>query len=156
MNVFFTCKNTLVILLQLYRLYVVYSESHKKTKKKSNNDFELNNISIISKPDMYGSRKRSPVRKKEKRNKKQKRKYEAEKPSTSEEDTSSESEYKNKKSRLVTFSIVSIYNHPTHACSQEDAIAERHRLLDCQFSHEQPPQNLREKPQENDKSQNKR
>ena len=29
MNVFFTCKNTLVIALQLYRLYVVYAE--KKT-----------------------------------------------------------------------------------------------------------------------------
>ncbi|XP_063233603.1 transmembrane protein 26 [Bacillus rossius redtenbacheri] len=29
MNVFFTCKNTLVILLQLYRLYVVYSEARR-------------------------------------------------------------------------------------------------------------------------------
>lgn len=34
MNVFFTCKNTLVILLQLYRLYVVYSESRKNNLKK--------------------------------------------------------------------------------------------------------------------------
>uniref|UniRef100_A0A336M1F4 CSON007663 protein n=1 Tax=Culicoides sonorensis TaxID=179676 RepID=A0A336M1F4_CULSO len=33
MNVFFTCKNTLVILLQLYRLYVVHTENHKNKKK---------------------------------------------------------------------------------------------------------------------------
>lgn len=32
MNVFFTCKNTLVILLQLYRLYVVHTENHKHKK----------------------------------------------------------------------------------------------------------------------------
>ncbi|XP_060519074.1 transmembrane protein 26 [Cylas formicarius] len=44
MNVFFTCKNTLVILLQLYRLYVVYSEHNKKSE-----DFNLTDISIISK-----------------------------------------------------------------------------------------------------------
>ncbi|XP_066260720.1 transmembrane protein 26 [Euwallacea similis] len=50
MNVFFTCKNTLVILLQLYRLYVVHSEH---TKKKSA-DEELTNIAIISKGDMCG------------------------------------------------------------------------------------------------------
>uniref|UniRef100_A0A182VWL4 Transmembrane protein 26 n=1 Tax=Anopheles minimus TaxID=112268 RepID=A0A182VWL4_9DIPT len=36
MNIFFTCKNTLVILLQLYRLYVVNSENRKAaaTKRK--------------------------------------------------------------------------------------------------------------------------
>uniref|UniRef100_A0A182SXY4 Transmembrane protein 26 n=1 Tax=Anopheles maculatus TaxID=74869 RepID=A0A182SXY4_9DIPT len=36
MNIFFTCKNTLVILLQLYRLYVVNSENRKAaaTKKR--------------------------------------------------------------------------------------------------------------------------
>ncbi|CAO1397833.1 unnamed protein product [Diamesa hyperborea] len=34
MNVFFTCKNTLVILLQLYRLYVVQSENNKSKSKK--------------------------------------------------------------------------------------------------------------------------
>lgn len=34
MNVFFTCKNTLVILLQLYRLYVVQSESRKGKSSK--------------------------------------------------------------------------------------------------------------------------
>lgn len=61
MNVFFTCKNTLVILLQLYRLYVVYSESMKKPDKKK--DFELTNISIISKPNMYGDHKRKSRRK---------------------------------------------------------------------------------------------
>ncbi|XP_069691931.1 transmembrane protein 26 [Periplaneta americana] len=32
MNVFFTCKNTLVIVLQLYRLYVVHSETRKLRK----------------------------------------------------------------------------------------------------------------------------
>ncbi|XP_030754883.1 uncharacterized protein LOC115881510 [Sitophilus oryzae] len=53
MNVFFTCKNTLVILLQIYRLYVVYSEHNKKE-----DDVELTDISIISKGDVYsGSRK---------------------------------------------------------------------------------------------------
>lgn len=156
MNVFFTCKNTLVILLQLYRLYVVYSESHKKTKKKSSNDFELSNISIISKPEMYGSRKRSPVRKKEKRNKKQKRKYEEEKPSTSEDDTSTESEYKNKKSRLVSLSIVRNHNHLINFSLQKNAVKKRHRLLDRQFPHEQPPQNLREDPQKIDEPQSER
>uniref|UniRef100_A0A182FNZ4 Uncharacterized protein n=1 Tax=Anopheles albimanus TaxID=7167 RepID=A0A182FNZ4_ANOAL len=37
MNIFFTCKNTLVILLQLYRLYVVHSENRKvaATKQRS-------------------------------------------------------------------------------------------------------------------------
>ncbi|XP_044731818.1 LOW QUALITY PROTEIN: transmembrane protein 26 [Chrysoperla carnea] len=51
MNVFFTCKNTLVILLQLYRLYVVYSENHqpKSSKQRSKRDFELSTISIIAK-----------------------------------------------------------------------------------------------------------
>ncbi|XP_055547975.1 transmembrane protein 26 [Wyeomyia smithii] len=33
MNIFFTCKNTLVILLQLYRLYVLNSENRKAPKK---------------------------------------------------------------------------------------------------------------------------
>uniref|UniRef100_A0A182LUQ9 Transmembrane protein 26 n=1 Tax=Anopheles culicifacies TaxID=139723 RepID=A0A182LUQ9_9DIPT len=34
MNIFFTCKNTLVILLQLYRLYVVNSENRKAAATK--------------------------------------------------------------------------------------------------------------------------
>uniref|UniRef100_A0A182PFJ8 Transmembrane protein 26 n=1 Tax=Anopheles epiroticus TaxID=199890 RepID=A0A182PFJ8_9DIPT len=34
MNIFFTCKNTLVILLQLYRLYVVNSENRKAAAAK--------------------------------------------------------------------------------------------------------------------------
>ncbi|XP_045470728.1 transmembrane protein 26 [Harmonia axyridis] len=55
MNVFFTCKNTLVILLQLYRLYVVHSEHRKKMVKR--NRMELSNISIISREDMGGSKK---------------------------------------------------------------------------------------------------
>ncbi|XP_076757001.1 transmembrane protein 26 [Xylocopa sonorina] len=49
MNIFFTCKNTLVILLQLYRLYVVQTENKNKRKGKP----ELSNISIISKGDVY-------------------------------------------------------------------------------------------------------
>ncbi|KAJ8963567.1 hypothetical protein NQ314_005541 [Rhamnusium bicolor] len=55
MNVFFTCKNTLVILLQIYRLYVVYSEHNKKQSKE---DFELTNISIISRGDMCENKRR--------------------------------------------------------------------------------------------------
>ncbi|XP_043786275.1 transmembrane protein 26 [Apis laboriosa] len=49
MNIFFTCKNTLVILLQLYRLYVVQTENRSKRKKKS----EISNISIISRENIY-------------------------------------------------------------------------------------------------------
>lgn len=51
MNVFFTCKNTLVILLQLYRLNVVQSEN-RKTKKKikinSRRSEELTDVYVIS------------------------------------------------------------------------------------------------------------
>lgn len=50
MNVFFTCKNTLVILLQLYRLYVVHSEN-RKTKKKikmRSKGEELTEVYVIS------------------------------------------------------------------------------------------------------------
>lgn len=44
-------------MLQLYRLYVVHSESKKKPlTATSDGDFELTSISIISKPDMYGKR----------------------------------------------------------------------------------------------------
>lgn len=68
MNVFFTCKNTLVILLQLYRLYVVNSE-HRKNRQKD--DFQLTNISIISKPDIYSKRKAN-IKYSEKLNKNQK------------------------------------------------------------------------------------
>ncbi|XP_035729443.1 transmembrane protein 26-like [Vespa mandarinia] len=52
MNIFFTCKNTLVILLQLYRLYVVHSESNSKRKKEKYEKYEVPNISIISRADM--------------------------------------------------------------------------------------------------------
>ncbi|CAG9768992.1 unnamed protein product [Ceutorhynchus assimilis] len=54
MNVFFTCKNTLVILLQIYRLYVVHSEH---SRKKDN--VELTSIAIISKGDMHGRKTQS-------------------------------------------------------------------------------------------------
>jgi len=53
MNIFFTCKNTLVILLQLYRLYVVQSENKNKGTHKKYNKMEVSNISIISRGDMY-------------------------------------------------------------------------------------------------------
>lgn len=50
MNIFFTCKNTLVILLQLYRLYVVQSEGKIKRKKANlgNREARSANISIVS------------------------------------------------------------------------------------------------------------
>ncbi|XP_054016214.1 transmembrane protein 26 [Hylaeus anthracinus] len=50
MNIFFTCKNTLVILLQLYRLYVVQTENKSKHKKRKP---KMTNISIISRGDVY-------------------------------------------------------------------------------------------------------
>lgn len=56
MNIFFTCKNTLVILLQLYRLYVVQSESKHKRKRRSkhkSDNYEMPSISIISRGDVY-------------------------------------------------------------------------------------------------------
>ncbi|KAK1123492.1 hypothetical protein K0M31_008198 [Melipona bicolor] len=66
MNIFFTCKNTLVILLQLYRLYVVQTENRSKVKKKSG----VSNISIISREDIYNdvrSKKFSEERKRKRR-----------------------------------------------------------------------------------------
>lgn len=60
MNVFFTCKNTLVIMLQLYRLYVVYNENKKKPVKKRAEDFELTNISIISNPNISTNKNSKP------------------------------------------------------------------------------------------------
>lgn len=50
MNIFFTCKNTLVILLQLYRLYVVQSESRNRRRNKK---YNKTSISIISRGDIY-------------------------------------------------------------------------------------------------------
>ncbi|XP_059621195.1 transmembrane protein 26 [Phlebotomus argentipes] len=46
MNVFFTCKNTLVILLQLYRLYVVHTENRKMKSRRQ--ERRMNDIYIIS------------------------------------------------------------------------------------------------------------
>ncbi|OXU22996.1 hypothetical protein TSAR_000982 [Trichomalopsis sarcophagae] len=73
MNIFFTCKNTLVILLQLYRLYVVQSESRtrrrkqreKHQQKRYDKYNEIGSISIISRPDDAYScdRKRTKRRK---------------------------------------------------------------------------------------------
>lgn len=55
MNIFFTCKNTLVILLQLYRLYVVQSESKNKRNKRKQRcgRYEMPSVSIVSRGDMY-------------------------------------------------------------------------------------------------------
>ncbi|XP_071052601.1 transmembrane protein 26 [Onthophagus taurus] len=64
MNIFFTCKNTLVIILQLYRLQVVYSESKKQRKKKRvTEDFELTSISIISKDENCKITKKKKINK---------------------------------------------------------------------------------------------
>ncbi|XP_031841171.2 transmembrane protein 26 [Nomia melanderi] len=53
MNIFFTCKNTLVILLQLYRLYVVQTENKSKRRKRP----ATANISIISRGDVCNGRR---------------------------------------------------------------------------------------------------
>lgn len=50
MNIFFTCKNTLVIMLQLYRFYAVQTEKKAKKKKRRS---DVSSISIISRGDIY-------------------------------------------------------------------------------------------------------
>ncbi|KAK4879515.1 hypothetical protein RN001_007661 [Aquatica leii] len=87
MNVFFTCKNTLVIILQLYRLHVVYSENKQQAKTK---DFELTSISIISKPNMYSS----PMFK-QKKHETHHAKYQKEKKKTREDRTQNSRRAKN-------------------------------------------------------------
>lgn len=69
MNIFFTCKNTLVILLQLYRLYVVQSESKSKRKEDKCEKYEIPNISIISRNDMHRGRKHIRFKKDRRRKK---------------------------------------------------------------------------------------
>ncbi|EFA04344.2 transmembrane protein 26 [Tribolium castaneum] len=98
MNVFFTCKNTLVILLQLYRLYVVYSEHGKRRRPKD--DFELTNISIISKPDMYGGRKKHKERTKPRKNRA--KKVQSEETEDSSEESSEDRKKKIKNCRKDT------------------------------------------------------
>ncbi|KZC08819.1 Transmembrane protein 26 [Dufourea novaeangliae] len=83
MNIFFTCKNTLVILLQLYRLYVVQTENKSKKKKP-----EVANISIISRGDVYKdvrSRKMCEERKKKRRRDKDVEAHYSESEETTEE-----------------------------------------------------------------------
>ncbi|XP_011499646.1 PREDICTED: transmembrane protein 26 [Ceratosolen solmsi marchali] len=69
MNIFFTCKNTLVILLQLYRLYVVQSESRSRRRRQRQkleyDKYEIGNISVISRPDTYAVKKYAKRRKAE-------------------------------------------------------------------------------------------
>lgn len=104
MNIFFTCKNTLVIVLQLYRLHVVYSEN-KKHKKKRNENFELTNISIISKGDMYRSKrsnkKREPSRPTH-HDGRSKRRNTTESEKSNEDDYYSENETKTRHTRTKT------------------------------------------------------
>ncbi|CAH1369150.1 unnamed protein product [Tenebrio molitor] len=108
MNVFFTCKNTLVILLQLYRLYVVHSEHRKRSNK---DDFELTNISIISKPDMYGGRRRGKDKHRTKRS--HSKSHRASKNFSEESENSSEDfseDYSCNKKRFVYQRVVIIYD----------------------------------------------
>ncbi|XP_077301614.1 transmembrane protein 26 [Arctopsyche grandis] len=65
MNVFFTCKNTLVILLQIYRLYVVHSETNKSKNKKLTKRGESKAVAGTSK----GGKKKHAKSKKTKRTK---------------------------------------------------------------------------------------
>lgn len=86
MNIFFTCKNTLVILLQLYRLYVVQTENRSKIKKKS----EVPSISIISKEDMYKDVKSKRIS--EERRKKRRRDKDIEANYSDSEETTEEAD----------------------------------------------------------------
>lgn len=109
MNVFFTCKNTLVILLQLYRLYVVYSEN-RKTKQKEN-QHELTSISIISKPDMYSERaKKSNRKNKKERSSKSERLKVPDESEHTEDDDFSEVLAHCKKSRFLIKCSFILYN----------------------------------------------
>ncbi|CAK9826683.1 Transmembrane protein 26 [Anthophora retusa] len=63
MNIFFTCKNTLVILLQLYRLYVVQTENKSKRYKKP----EISSISIISREDICKDTRRKDSKERRRR-----------------------------------------------------------------------------------------
>ncbi|XP_068084389.1 transmembrane protein 26 [Anabrus simplex] len=58
MNVFFTCKNTLVIVLQLYRLYVVQAEA-RKLRKASSGRTKTNSVAVVS--EQYRLRTRHSV-----------------------------------------------------------------------------------------------
>ncbi|XP_051171977.1 transmembrane protein 26 [Leptopilina boulardi] len=57
MNIFFTCKNTLVILLQLYRLHVVQTENKNRRKQEKYDKYEIPNISIIYRNDKNKNKK---------------------------------------------------------------------------------------------------
>ncbi|XP_015191846.1 PREDICTED: transmembrane protein 26 [Polistes dominula] len=88
MNIFFTCKNTLVILLQLYRLYVVHSETNNKKKKEKYEKYEISNISIISRADM--SKETRSRRSQEDKKRKRKRERDIEENLTDSEDSTEE------------------------------------------------------------------
>lgn len=60
MNVFFTCKNTLVIMLQFYRLYVVQMEKRKELKKELAEKTE--SIALIRVPGLYPNDKNANPR----------------------------------------------------------------------------------------------
>ncbi|KAL7293276.1 hypothetical protein TKK_0013053 [Trichogramma kaykai] len=79
MNIFFTCKNTLVILLQLYRLYVVQSETRARRReldaygdrrgqsssrrRRSSAAMMHHEVSLVSRPDSYGTGRRGKRKK---------------------------------------------------------------------------------------------
>ncbi|KAF7412407.1 hypothetical protein HZH66_001303 [Vespula vulgaris] len=88
MNIFFTCKNTLVILLQLYRLYVVHSESNSKRKKEKYEKYEVPNISIISRTDM--SKETRSRRSQDDRKRKRRRERDVEENLSDSEDSTEE------------------------------------------------------------------
>ncbi|KAK2584384.1 hypothetical protein KPH14_006769 [Odynerus spinipes] len=88
MNIFFTCKNTLVILLQLYRLYVVQSESNSKRKKEKYEKYEVPSISIISRADM--SRETKSRRSQDDRRRKRRRERDVEENFSDSEDSTEE------------------------------------------------------------------
>lgn len=101
MNIFFTCKNSLVIILQLYRLHVVYSEN-RKNKKKGTDNFELGNISIISKGDVYKSKrvnKKKEVHRELHHEHKSRRRQSTDSEKSNEDDYHSENEKNTKRAR---------------------------------------------------------
>lgn len=54
MNIFFTCKNTLVIILQFYRLYVVQQEKNKELSKMQKAVVSKNVANAVERAAMMG------------------------------------------------------------------------------------------------------
>lgn len=148
MNIFFTCKNTLVILLQIYRLYVVYSE-HRKSKKKDN--FELTNISIISKSELFDDRRKRRTGRKN--GSKENRSYN-DSDSFSSDDINFVNDYRSKTKWVIQNIKYINYVLPFQ---EDEEQQERYRLFNCQFpqqhqKHEQKKPNKKIKPRKFEKS----